>query len=876
MKFGPWGRRRREQDLDAEIRSHFRMAIDDRMERGETALGAEQAAHREFGNVDLVKEVARDMWGWTLLEQLRSDARYALRVMLRNPRFTIAAIFTLALGIGANSAIFSMVHALILRPYTFRDLDRLVLVREGSPGENAAESRVTAGDAADLSRELGVFDSVAVYRGQEVSLSGSREVNPVISAAVSPSFFEMLGVQPMLGRAWARDEDQPGRGQVAVLSYALWVSRFGGGRDILGKTIQLNARGYTVIGVMPAGFNYPVPSELWTPLVLRPEERSDRTAAAFSVLGRLQGGISVAEAGSALQGFSKRLRERYPLTNAGRSLTLIRLREELYQFTIPLFSSLELAAVFVLVLACANLMNLLMARMAGREKELAVRVALGANPRRLGQLILIESMLLALIAGAAALAASCWSVTAIRTSISEDYTRWVPGWDRIRVDPAVVAFALLASVAVGALIGMVTAARGAQADLNAKLKDGDRAGTAAGPKHRLRNTLVVVQMVLAMVLLVGAALMIQGFLHVTDVYRTLQPATVLIFETPLPESRYPDHRRVASFYEQALRDLRALPKVEAVAVTTNLPASNVANDRQVVAIAGRPSRRVSELPLADVQSVSPGYFGALRIPVIRGRALAVSDSADAPRVVVVSQTAAGQFWPQQDPLGRKLKLGSSGSAGEWLTVVGVCRDVKQNWWNASPPPTLYLPYQQAPQRAMHFALRVAAGPNQYAAAVRDVVERLDPQLALTDMKAYDKEIADSLAVIRIMGMLMTIFGGVALALAAVGTYGLVAYGVSRRTHEFGIRVALGASRLDVLTCVLGEALALSAIGAAVSTPLSFALSKLMDSSVFGLVRFRPIILMAFAGLLVFTSLAASFFPALRATRVDPLRALRHE
>jgi len=876
MKFGPWGRRQREQDLDAEIRSHLRMAIQDRMERGETALGAEQSARREFGNVDLVKEVARDMWGWVFLEQLAKDLRYGLRAMRKNPRFTVVAVLTLALGLGANSAVFSMVNALILRPYTFRDLDRLVLAREARGGDSAVESQVTAGDAVDLSRELRIFDGVAIYRGQEVTLSRSPEVSPVIGAAVSMSFFDLLGVQPMLGRAWASGEDQPGRGQVAVLSYGLWKSRFGGDRNILGATVQIDGRGCTVIGVMPAGFDYPVPSELWTPLALRPEERADRTSAVYHLLGRLQSGISMAQAGSALQALSKRLQERHPLTNAGRSITLIRLREELYQFTIPLFSLLELAAIFVLVLACANLTNLLMARMTAREKELAVRVALGANRRRLGQLILMECMLLSLAAGAAAVAASYWSVAAIRTSISEDYTRWVPGWDRIRVDPAVVAFALLASVLVGVSIGLVTAARCARADLNAKLKEGARAGTESGSKHRLRNTLVVVQMVLAMVLLVGATLMIEGFLQATDIYGTLQPATVLIFETSLPESRYPDSRRVASFYEQALRHLRALAGVEAATVATNLPASNVDNERQAVTIPGRSNQSAGEMPLADVQSVGPQFFGALRIPLIRGRTLDTSDGPDAPRVVVVSQKAAGQFWPRQDPMGRKLKLGLPNAAGEWLTVVGVCRDVKQNWWNAAPPPTLYLPNQQAPQRAMHFALRVAAGPSEYTAAVRDVVHRLDAQLALTDLKAYDQEIADSLAIIRIMGILMTIFGGVALVLAAIGIYGLVAYGVSQRMHEFGIRVALGASRLDVLKRVVGETLALSAIGVAVGLPLSFALSQAMGSSIFGLVQLQPLVIIAFAGLLVFTSLAASFFPALRATRADPLGALRYE
>lgn len=878
MQFPSWRRQRqkREEDLAAEIRSHLDMAARDRIERGSPALDAERSARHELGNVALVQEVTRDTWGWTRLEQLAKDAHYGLRAMLRNPRFTIVAILTLALGIGANSAIFSMVNALIRRPYTFRDLERLVLIRENDRGEVAVESLVTGADAADLARDVKIFDALTVYRFQDVNLAKDNEVNSVIGAAVSANFFELLGEKPILGRAFARDEDQAGRARVALLGYGLWKGRFGADPNILGATIQLNGQSCTVIGVMPAGFNYPLPAQIWTPLALRPDQWADRKSAIYGVLGRLKGDITLAQAGSSLEAFSKRLQEQYPATNAARSVTIIRLREELYRFTVPLFSLLELAAVFVLALACANLTNLMMARLTTREKELALRMALGANRRRLAQLIVMESVLLSLAAGAIALAVSYWSVDMIRTSISEDYTKWIPGWDRIHVDLSVAGFGLLVSMIVGILIGLVAAARGDKADPYERLKEGARGATSSASKHRLRNALVIVQMILAMVLLVGATLMIKGFLQATDMYQALHPSRVLIFEVSLPESRYREYPLVVSFYDRALRELRAMPGVRAATVATNMPASNVENGRDVVRMEGRPNVSLSEMPAADLVTVGPQFLEALSLPLIRGRAPGFADGPSTQKVVMINQRAAQQFWPRQDPIGRRLKLGADSSTAEWLTVVGVCGDMKQNWWNAMPSPTLYLPYQQMPQRSTRFAMRVSTGPSRYAAAVREVIHHLDPQLALNEIHSYEKEVADSLAIIRVIGMLMTIFGVVALVLAAVGLYGLVAYGVSQRTQEFGIRVALGASRFDVLNRVLTEALVLSTIGVAIGLPLSFVLNKAMGSSIFGLVQFQAVVPIAFAALLIMTSLLASLFPALRATRVDPIVALRYE
>jgi putative ABC transport system permease protein len=870
----PWRRAaQREQDLEAEIRSHLDMARSDRIARGQSEIDAERSLRREFGNVELVKELTRDVWTWTFLEQLAKDLRYAFRLMLRNPKFTSVAILTLALGIGANSAIFSMVNALILRPYTFRDLDRLALLRQSDRGEVAVESLMTAADATDLAQEVPMFDALTIYRFRNLDLSKEREVNSALGVATGANFFDLLGERPLLGRTWTPGEDQPGSDKVAVLGYGLWKSRFGGDPNIVGKAIGVDGQSCTIIGVMPSGFSYPVPVQIWIPLTFTPDQRADRKNAVYTVLGRLKTGVSVAQAGSALQGFSKRLQQRYPATNSGRSITIVGLRQELYRFTIPLFGLLEVAALFVLALACANLMNLLMARMMSREKELAVRTALGANRGRLAQLIVMESVLLSVAAGAIALTVAYWSVEAIRVSISQDYTQWIPGWDRIRVDPRVVVFGLLISMAVGLFVGLVTAGRGAQADPYPRLKEGGRAGMSAS-KHRLRNALVVLQMVIAMVLLVGATLMIQGFLGATNLYQSLRPQNVLIFEVSLAEKRYPSNSAVLSFFDRTLQELRSLPGVQAATAAANLPASNVENDREPVRIEGHPTVSVSEMPAADIQTAGPQFLEAIGIPLVRGRELAMSDSPASPKVVMISQTAAEQFWPQQDPIGRRLKFGATG--GDWLTVIGVCGDVKQNWWNRTPAPTLYLPYAQSPRRSMRIAMRAGGNPLQYAHGVREILQRIDAQLAIHEIHPYEKEVADSLALVRVIGILMTIFGALALTLAAVGLYGLVAYSVSQRTHEYGIRLTLGAARGEVLRRVLGESLVLAGIGVAFGLPLSFVVGKIMGSAIFGLVQFQALVLIAFAALMVLTSLAASFFPALRAMRVDPIVALRYE
>src|SRR5207244_1673423 len=543
-------------------------------------------------------------------------------------------------------------------------------------------------------------------------------------------------------------------------------------------TIRLNGRNYTVAGIMPPDFAYPVPMELWVPLALTPAEKSDRSQLSFAAIGRLKPGVTVAQTAAALNNLSRRLSELYPQTNAGRILNVLPLRKELYLYTLPLFALLQAAAVFVLLLACANLANLLFARMIARQRELAVRSALGANRTRLGRLLLSELSLLALLGGVVAITASFSSVRVLRNSISPDWTKWVPGWDGIRVDSAVLFFTILLSLFLGLVFGLLTALHLRHISLNTVLKETGR-GSASPARARLRNGLVSAQVAFALILLVCASLTMQGFNRLANAYQGFQPDQVLKFEVALPETAYPDSVKRANFFEAALGGVASLPGVSGTALTSNLPASNVDNEKTLFTIEGRPALQPSEAPAADLQTISRDYFSVLKIPLM-----------------------AGRFWPGSDPVGQRLKLGAADSTEPWLRVVGVVGDARQNWWNPATFPVVYRPYLQSSRSSFRFVLRVASNPAGYASAARAAIAQVDPEIPVTELKTLETEVQDSIAIVHIMGILMAVFGIVALLLSSLGVYGILSENVAERTHEFGIRFALGANPRDVLRLVL--------------------------------------------------------------------------
>jgi putative ABC transport system permease protein len=872
---GLFVKNRSDQEFAAELESHLQMHIDDNIRSGMSAPEARRQALLKLGGVEPTKEIYRERRGLPLLETVLQDLRYALRTLRKNPGFTLIAVLTLALGIGANTAIFSMVNALLMHPYNFPDLDRLVRVWENRGIDEGADARFIAPrDAADLQSGAPVFDAVTTYTCGAFNLSAEGNVQPVLGCHVSANFFDVLGVSPALGRAFSASEEQPGADQVAVVSYGFWQRRFTGDVGFLGKTVQMNGKKYTVVGIMPRGFDYPVPMELWVPLGLSPAEKADRAKLSLQSLARLKTGVSVAQARSAVDSVSRRLQQEYPTTNANRRTEVLQLRRELYLYTLPLFLLLQAAAVFVLLLACANLANLLFARIFGRQKEIAVRTALGAGRWRLARLFVTETLLLSCIAGGVAVAVSFWSVKVLRTSIAPSWTMWVPGWDGIQVDRTVLAFTVLLIVVVGFLFGLGTVLHSGQALPYATLKEAGR-GPMLGSKGRLRSALVVAQVMFALVLLVCAGLTTQAFLRLADAYQGFHAANVLRTEIRLPEKSYPENSQITGFYDRMLRGSASLPGASAAALVTNSPASNVDNETTFFTINGRPTVKASEGPSADLQISSPDYFTVLRIPLVAGRSYTVADNTNA-AVAVISRSMATRYWPKGDELGQQIKLGAAHSTEPWMTIVGVVEDVRQNWWNPTSRPTIYEPFFQSPQRSMVFLMRVSSNPEGYVSGVRDVVRGIDDQVALTGVGTLEKEITDSIAIIRIMGVLMALFGCVALALSSVGVYGVLAEGVARRIPEIGVRLALGAEPRDVMKLVLGQAVKLTGIGLAIGVPIAFAVNRAMTSLIFGIVSINLPLLASFALLLLVVALAAAYFPARRAMRVDPMVALRYE
>ena len=869
-------KQRRERELAAEMESHLQMHIEDNLRAGMSAEEARRQALIKLGGIEPTKELYRERRGLPFLEIFFQDVRYGLRTLRRNPGFTTIAVLTLTLGIGANTAIFSMVNALLFHPYNFRDLDRLVHVWENRGIDDSIDARfIAAADAGDLRASTQIFEGIANYRCGDMNLSADGTVQPVMGCSVSANLFDILGVAPASGRTFAEAEEQPGADQVVVVSYGFWQRRFGGDPALLGKLIQLNGRKYTVVGIMPRGFDYPVPMELWTPLALTPAEQADRAQLSLNALGRLKPEVSLAQARRVTEGVAGQLRRLYPKTNASRKIELLQLRKELYAYTLPLFGLLQAAAGFVLLLACANLANLLFARIFGRQKEIAVRTALGAGRWRLARLFITETLVLSCIAGGVAVAASFWGVKVLRNSIAPGWTMWVPGWDSIQVDRTVLAFTVLLATGVGILFGLGVVLHAKQAEPYATLKEAGR-GLLVGTKGRLRSALVVAQVMFALVLLVCAGLTTQAFLRLVNLYQGFRPANVVRVELRLPGKSYADNAQISGFYQRLLRESAALPGIDSASLVTNSPASNVDNETTFFTINGRSALQASEAPSADLQISSPDYFTALRIPLVAGRVYSLADNANAGRVAVISRSMASRFWPQGDALGRQIKLGPPDSPEPWMTIVGVVEDVRQNWWNPTNRPTIYEPFFQAPRRAMVFLMRVASNPTSYVSGIRGIVRGIDDQVALTGVGTLQTEITDSIAIIRIMGVLMALFGCVALGLSSVGVYGVLAESVARRIPEIGIRLALGADPRDIMKLMLGQALKLTGIGLLIGVPIAFAVNRALTSLIFGIVSMNLPLLAGFTLVLILVALAAAYIPAQRAMRVDPMVALRHE
>jgi putative ABC transport system permease protein len=814
---------------------------------------------------------------WTILQ----DVRYALRQLRKGPGFAAVIVITLALGIGANTAIFSVVNAVLLRPLDFKDANRLMRVWHVPPAESfpgMTTFSVSAANYLDWEKQNHVFDNMAIYSYHGFTVTGGNEPEQVDASGVSSGFFATLGIQPMLGRVLSQEEDQPGPSHVVVLSYRLWKEHFGANPDVVGHNINLDGEGYLVAGVMPANFRFPDFAQMWTPMAWTDKERAVRGEHHSMVIARLKPGVELKQAQAEMNTISDRLQQLYPDDDKGWGAIVVPLHDDLVADVRPALLVLLGAVAFVLFIACANVANLALAKTFSRQKEIAIRTALGATSARVLRQILTETVLLALAGGALGLAYANFAVRLIVAFLADK----LPGSIDVRVDSQVLVFTAIISVVTGIVAGALPALRLTRREVNEALKQGLGRTDADSSGHRTRGILVVSEVAFSLLLLVGAGLMIRSFQKLRGVNPGFDSRNVLTMTAMVPRAKFASPSQQISFFELVLQRVKALPGVESAGVIDDIPL-NQNGSHQPIAIEGRPAVPMAEQPEVDVRLISAGYMSALHIPILRGRDVSNTDVAGRPAAVLISESMATQFWPGEDALGKRLTLTFSPDAVR--EVVGIVGDVKLDSLDQTrPSATLYFPLDQvsAPSNGgwssfpMTLVVRSAAGSTGMVSAVSNAVHQVDPEIPVRDILAMDDLVTNSLSQQRFNMLLLGAFAGLALLLAAVGIYSVLSYTVKRSVREIGIRLALGAQVADVLRMVVFEGMKPALIGLAVGTAGALALGRVLSSLIYEVRPTDPITFLVVAALLAAVALVASIVPAYRATRVDPMVALRYE
>jgi putative ABC transport system permease protein len=803
---------------------------------------------------------------------MMADLRYALRMLAKSPAFTFVAVLTLGLAIGANSAIFSVVNAVLLRPLPYPHSEQLVRVFGKQPQLDLAPN--SPANFLEWHDENKVFERIGTYVGQGFNLLGGENPERVIGARVSADVFPLLGVQPALGRVFSNDEDQEGRAQVVILSHDFWQRRFAGDPNTIGQTITLNDKPYTVVGVMPAGFAFPsTRTHAWVPMAFSASERKTRDTNYIDVIARLKPGVSLEQARANMDAVARSQAERYPKTNAGVGVTVVSLQEHIVGDVRPMLVVLLGAVAFVLLIACANVANLLLARAASRQREMSIRGALGASRSRVVRLLLTESVLLAIVGGAVGLVLAIWSLDLLVSLKPAN----LPRLAEIGVNRTVFLFTLGVSIFTGLLFGVVPALQVSRLDLNEGLKESSRGGTDSPRRHRMRALLVVSEVALSLVLLVGAGLMIRSFSRLLAVDPGFKADHVLTAFVSLPQSKYPKHEEQTAFFDRLLERLRNLPGVTAAGLVTDIPlygGSSTGFD-----IEGRPEAAPGTRAMTDYRLISSDYFAAMGMRLVKGRAFSRHDNETAPGVVIINETLAARFFAGENPIGRRLDL--SGDPKDLREIVGVVGDVRNYGLDAEVKPEVYVPFlQSAPGylssvvSAPTIVVRSAMEASSLGSAVREQVQALDKDQPVSEVKTMEWYLADSMAQRRFNMFLLGAFAGLALVLAAVGIYGVIAYTVTQRTHEMGIRIALGAKGGDILRLVFSNAMATTLAGIALGLGAAFALTRLLRSLLYQVSPTDPVIFAAIPLLLLTVSIIATYLPARRAMKVDPITALR--
>jgi putative ABC transport system permease protein len=869
-------RERVDADMAEELRAHLELRIERNLMAGMSPAEARQAALRTFGGVEQIKERCRDerRRGWLWLEQAAQDVRHALRSLRRNPGFAAAIALTLALGIGGNAAIFSVLNAVVLKPLPYAHLDRLVSLRETRPVAGGAGKRVpvpvSPATYFDWRNGVPSFDEIAVVSGSEFTLTGQGEPEQVLAFATSANLLPMIGVTPLLGRNFLLEENQPGA-PVVLLSYGFWQRKFAADTNVLNQAVTLDGRRCTIVGVLPASFDGSAAAgiargarpDIWYPISLV-EAGAPRSVPYWDVLARLKPGGTIDHARAEVDAVMARLAKEFPQTNAARGAQVESLVDRVLGETRSSLWIVFAAVGVVLLIACANVANLLLARATLRGPETAMRAALGASRSRLMRQFLTESLLLAFAGCVLGLAATIVSIDAFVALLPAD----LPRADHIAVDGRVLLFTIAISLFTGIAFGLLPAWQGAKVDLVATIKTGARGGL----RTRARSTLVVAQVALSLVLLVAAGLLLQSFVAVNAVQLGFDPGNVLTLRVGLPGEKYRDPAQRIAFFEQLVRETEALPGAESAALVFPLPFSRAIVNRPF-SVPGRPIDLSAELA-TPYDIVSPEYFRATGVRIIQGRGFTARDRADSPFVIVVSETFARRVWPDENPLGQRISVGL-GRAVE-REVVGVFADFKQRELESEPRFQVCVPLTQEPLRSMYLAVRGRVPAATLLPLVRDRVRTLDRDLPLMDVAGWRERVAESIAVRRITTLLLAAFAAMALLLALLGLYAVMSYSVAQRTREFGVRLALGAKVRDLLQLVVGQGMKLVLLGLVIGVGGSLAISRLLGGFLFGVQPTDPTTFAGVSALLALVGVFACWLPARRAARVDPVVALRAE
>jgi putative ABC transport system permease protein len=806
------------------------------------------------------------------MDNLRSDIRYALRSLSKRPGFTFIAILTLALGIGANTAIFSAINALLLKPLPFPELDRVVAVWDKLPSRGVLHNEVAMANYLDLKAQNQSFDQLAIYRWWSANLTGVDTPERIQGFLVSANYLDAIGIKPIMGRNFYPEENQPGKDRVAIITHSLWQRRFGGDPNIVNKTITINTIVRTVVGVMPERFNFPKGAEIYAPLPMTPEVMSSRGNHSYYIVGRLKPNVSIESAQADTDNITARLEQQYPETNKGWGATVFPIVADTVRlYDTPLWVMMG-AVGFVLLIACANVANLMLARASGRQREIALRAALGASRWRIIRQLLTESVIVALAGGAVGILIGFWGIDALRAANPGEAAKYAPGWYQLGINFPTLAFTLGLSLFSGIVFGLAPALQVSKPNLNDSLKEGSR--QTSGSSHYLRSSLVVFEVALSLMLLVGAGLLARSFLSLLKTDPGFNPDNVLTLNLVLPGAKYREQPQRAAFYNDLVQRVKAYPGVESAAAVNYLPLGG-ANSSDSYLVEGVPEPAPGDENEGRYRVCTPDYFRTMGIPLLKGRSFTDQDKAGTTPVVVVNETLARKHWAGEDPIGKRIRFYGPPERMQWMEIVGVVEDVKHEL-NLPVTPEYYLPHAQDPWNAMVLVARTRVEPGSLASALRQQVWAIDKDQPVFDIRTMQEVRSTSVALYSFSSVMLAIFAAVALVLASVGIYGVMAFAVTQRTQEIGIRMALGARALDVLKLVVKHGMKLAVLGIVIGLAGSWAITRFMEKL---LVDVQPTDLLTFSVVSVFLLLSAfvaCYLPARRATKVDPLQALRHE